>query len=190
MRWLLRKPSLPGDEAEGFGYVGIVSFAIWVFIALSAIEIPVMHLLVPWDGIRILVLILGVWGLTWMVGYFAGLRMHPHVVSATGLVVRNGPSTRIEIPWGNVASVRSRTRSYEEDRGMQFLHEESGSVQALVMSNQTSVDVVLREPQAVEGRKGTVESVVEVRFWADEPDRLAGAARARLEPTGSQADVQ
>jgi len=185
-RWVTRRPSLPGTNPEGFAYVGIVSFAIWVFIVLSAIEIPAAHLLLPWEGAKLAVLILGIWGLTWMVGYMAGLRMYPHVVSDEGLRVRAGPLRQFEVPWPLVADVRVDKRNYVEDRGLQFFDEDAGRVMALVMSNQTSVTVTLTRPVTIRGRRGRDEEVAEIRFWADDPQALARAARARLAAAHAQ----
>ena len=184
-RWVTRRPSLPGTHPQGFGYVGIVSFVLWVFIALSAIEIPAAHLLLPWEGAKLVVLILGIWALTWMVGYMAGLRMYPHVLSDEALRVRSGPLREVVVPWSAVTSVRADKRNYAEDRGLQFLVGDRGQVMALVMSNQTSVTVALAAPTSVRGRRGRAEEVTEIRFWADDPQALVAAAGARIRGAGT-----
>jgi hypothetical protein len=178
-RWLTRRPSLPGTNPRPFAYVGVISFAIWVFIVLSAIEIPAAHLLLPWEGVKPVVLILGVWGLTWMVGYLAGLTTYPHVVSDEGLRVRSGPLREFQLPWPVVEDVLVDRRNYAEDRGLQILPGDAGPVMALVMSNRTNVTVRLGERVVIRGRRGRPEEVVVVRFWADDPEGLVEEARSR-----------
>lgn len=180
-RWITRHPSQPGVGAKGFSYVGSVTFAIWVFIVLSAVEIPIAHLLIPWEGVRIAVLVLGLWGLTWMLGYYAGLRMYPHVVHEQGVVARNGPLIRVELPWEFVADIRSRTRNYEADRGRQVIEDEHSAVLAMVQSSQTNIDLVLGEPVVVLGPWGRPCEVSQVRVWADDPRALVLAVRAMQE---------
>ena len=38
------------------------------FIFVSLIELPVVHLLIPWDTVRLVALVVSVWGLLWMLG--------------------------------------------------------------------------------------------------------------------------
>jgi hypothetical protein len=83
--------------------------ALWIF--GSAVEVPLVHVLVPWDGARIPLLILGAWGLTWMVGFLAGLRSYPHLLDADALRVRNGPMHDIAVPLAEIAQVTTSEKS-------------------------------------------------------------------------------
>ena len=58
-RWTPRRPLGP-EDSETFGYAGPVTPVIWAFIGLSAIEIPVAHLLLPWQTARVIVLVVGI----------------------------------------------------------------------------------------------------------------------------------
>lgn len=196
-RWIMRRPALGAESAAPHPYVGTVTFSIWVFIVLSAIEVPIAHLLIPWEGIRFAVLILGIWGLTWMLGYYAGLRMYPHSIDDREMVIRNGPLVAVRLPWSDIETVRGNVRNYEEGRGRQVVAAHDGSrlegpglgvrvpadgarALALVLSNQTNVDVTLREPRVLAGPYGDPVEVVEVRMSADDPRAFVGDARARL----------
>ena len=58
--------------ASGFAYHSPVLTILMIFIVLSAIEIPIIDLIVhPWPWVRIPLLILGIWGVTWMIGLAA-----------------------------------------------------------------------------------------------------------------------
>jgi hypothetical protein len=58
-RWTTRP--LGPEGAETFSYAGPVAPVICAFIGLSAIEIPVAHLLLPSQTARVIVLVVGIW---------------------------------------------------------------------------------------------------------------------------------
>jgi hypothetical protein len=175
-RWIARRPPTR-DGAEPYAYAGVVTPVIWVFIGVSAIEVPAVHLLLPWDGVRRIALVAGVYGLVWMVGVLAALRVHPHVVDGEGLRVRHGFSLDVHVPWEQIVAVRRRMRSQEGMRSVQ-LHEE-GAVRALSVGvgSQTSVDVVLREPAVLPVPVTGGKPVGELRLYADDAKRLVARLR-------------
>jgi Bacterial PH domain len=176
-RWITRRPVelAPGDVA--FGHAGPVKPIFAVFIVLSALEIPILDLiitrLVPWPVVRYVALAAGVYGLVWMIGLLGALLTNPHLVGDAGLRVRNGTSVDVTIPWDAVASVRHRYRSLPSSRAIQV----EGAVLNLGTGGQTSVDITLREPLTLAIRKGPTEPVNEVRFYADDPKALVARAR-------------
>ncbi|WP_406038272.1 hypothetical protein OG799_25285 [Micromonospora sp. NBC_00898] len=115
-----------------------------------------------------------------MIGLFASLRVHPHVVGATGLRVRNGVSVDFVLPWPAVARVDARYRSLPSSRAVQLEAADDGIVLHISAGSQTSVDVVLREPLAVSLPKGPSGAVTEVRLYADDPHALVARARRQL----------
>jgi PH (Pleckstrin Homology) domain-containing protein len=193
-QWVRRRPATTEPGAETFSYAGMVSTILWAIIAASAVEIPIVHLILPWRAAEIVALVLGVYGLLWMFGLMASLKVRPHVVGPAGLRVRNGVSLDLTIPWEQVAAVRKRHRTLEYGKTLRVEEEKHGKVQYIAMSNHTAVDVVFREPTVVHLPKGPSEPVVELRFYADDPDALAAKAREHLttdapagaQPTGAQ----
>jgi len=181
-RWLRRKPLPLAGGDEPFGYLGVVKPILGVFIGLSIVEIPIFDLIVrkvvPWGPARWIVLVLSVWGLLWMVGFVAGLKIHPHVVGDAGIRVRLGAGLDFTVPWADVDSVHKRYRSLPSSRSVQV--EQDGDRRALhiVLAAQTSVDVRLRRPLTFHLPKGETEPVDEVRLYADDPDALVRRARA------------
>ncbi|RKN47703.1 hypothetical protein [Micromonospora endolithica] len=180
-RWALRRPLrlAPGDEP--FGYLGPVKPILGVLIGLSVVEIPVLDLIVanvvPWTPARWIALGLGVWGVLWMVGLYAGMRIHPHVVGDRGLRVRAGSDIDVWIPWTDVQALRKRHRSLPSSRSVQVEQEGDRRVLCLGVGSQTSVDVVLRRPTTFDLPKGRSEPVDELRLHADDPDGLLRSAR-------------
>ncbi len=179
-RWVFRRPPALDGDARTFGYTGAVALLFWVFIGVSAVEIPVAHVILPWEIAQRISLVIGFYGLLWMVGLLASLYVHPHVVDDAGLRLRYGTSVDISVPWEAVATVRSRRRTAPSGRGLQLEDTDSGTIAHLGMSSQTSVDVVLSRPTKVPLPKGASEPVTELRFYADDPDALVACAREHL----------
>jgi hypothetical protein len=183
--WLRRKPLTLGAGDEAFSYLGVVKPILGVFIGLSAVEVPIFDLIVrrvvPWEPARWIVLALGVWGLLWMIGLFASMKVHPHVVGAAGLRVRSAASLDVTVPWREVESVAKAYRSLPSGKSVQVEREGGHTVLNIVMAGQTSVDLQLRGPVVFDLPKGPSEPVDVVRIYADDPDGLVRAARRALD---------
>jgi hypothetical protein len=179
-RWIFRRSPALETGAEAFGYTGVVTPIFGVFIGLSAIEIPILHLILPWQTAQRISLALGFYGLFWMVGLLASLRVHPHIVDDSSLRIRNGTSIDLRIPWDAVAAIRARYRSLPSGRSVQLEETESGHILHIAMAHQTSVDLTFREPTAIPLPKGNREPVTGVRFYVDDPKALVARARKHL----------
>lgn len=177
-RWILRRRPGLGPGAETFGYTGALMPILWTFIVVSAIEIPVVDLILPWETARRIVLFLGAYGLIWMLGITAGLRVHPHVVSDAGLRIRHGFAVDIALPWDAIAAVDKRRRSLPSSRTVQCERTDSGAVLHVVVLSQTNVDITLRRPVTVPHPKTGGAPVTELRCYVDDPAAFAARARA------------
>jgi Bacterial PH domain len=177
--WLLRLPTVP-PGARGHRYAGAITPLMIVFIAVSAIELPILHLLLPWETVRLIGDVLSAWALLWMVGLLAALRVHPHIVSDEGIRVRYHFSVNVLVPWAAIASVRSRGRMLERSRTVQCEQSSSGLVASVAVGKQTTVDLVLREPTVLNLARAGGEPVVELRFYADDASALVADVRERV----------
>jgi hypothetical protein len=183
-RWLRRTPvtTAPGDET--FGYLGVVKPILGVLIGLSAVEVPVFDLIVrhvvPWQPARWIVLTLGVWGLLWMIGLFASMKIHPHVVGAAGVRVRAGTSLDLTVAWADIDTVGKAYRSLPSSKSVQIEPDGDRTVLNLATASQTSVDIRLRRPVSFELPKGPSEPADELRIYADDPDGFVRACRQAL----------
>jgi hypothetical protein len=180
--WLRRRPLPLAAGDEPFAYLGVVKPILGVFIGLSIVEVPIFDLIVrkvvPWDPARWIMLVLSVWGLLWMVGFFASLKIHPHVVGDEGIRVRLGAGLDFIVGWDDVDTVRKRHRSMPSGKSVQIEQDGDRRVLHIVMASQTSVDVRLRRPVTFRLPKGETEPVDEVRVYADDPDAFVRKARA------------
>jgi len=177
-RWVTRRPVVGGGAA--FPYAGVVTPVIWAFIVVSAIEVPVFHLLLPWEAVRRAADVLGVYGLLWMLGMLASLKVHPHVVEDAGLRVRNGIAVDALVPWEDVAAVRYRMRSLEGMRNIQVAEDGPARALSVGVGSQTNVDLELRVPRVLPVRRTAGEPVAVVRIYADDPKGLVARIRTEL----------
>jgi hypothetical protein len=175
VRWLARRPAVPRD-VEAFGYSQVVAPVMWLWIFASAAEMVVVHLLIPWPIVRIIVLVISAWGLIWMIGFLASIKVHPHLVGPASLRVRHGSSVDIAVPWESIASIVVRRRDLPSSiRTLRFDETNSTHLQVAV-SDQVNVHVVLTDTLTVPTRKGD-RKITELSFWADDPKDLVARAR-------------
>jgi hypothetical protein len=180
-RWVTRRPAVPAGDVEAFGYAKLVTPVMWVWIFASAIEVPVAHLVIPWDPVRITALVIGVWGLLWMVGLLASLNVYPHLLGDTTLRVRHGASTDIAVPWDAIASVTVQRRDLPSSiRTLQPRETDRGIDLQVGVSGEVNVHAVLRRPITVPTPKGDLE-ISELSFMADDPRALAARVRQNLD---------
>jgi hypothetical protein len=172
--WVTRLVPGMGPRVEAFSYSRQIAPIMGAFIFVSLIELPVVHLLIPWDAVRIAALIVSVWGLLWMVGMLASMKVFPHLLDGDGLRIRYGTSTDIHIPREAIASVKARRRSVDTRHHVHV----DGTVVSVPVMKQTRVDVVLHGPTAIELPDGRAE-VTEVRFYADDAGGLVRSMLSR-----------
>ena len=180
LRWLLRWPSIPaGFEPVGYAQLATPVLALWIF--GSALELPLVHVLVPWPAVQIPLLIIGAWGLLWMLGVLAGLRSYPHLFGFDTVHVRNGALHDIVIPWEAIAQVTTGDRSLSSSMWvLQPQETEHGTHLNVAVSGQVNVHLAFREQLTVRTRKGDMV-VSGVSLWVDEPRLVAARIRREVE---------
>jgi hypothetical protein len=176
-RWLFRRPRVPAG-ASGFSYHSPILTILVIFIVLSAIEIPVVDLIVHrWDWVRIPLLIAGIWGVTWMIGLLLSFLTRPHAVGPEGIRARDGAHVDVDLPWEAVASVEKSKNVQEKAPKIQ--DEEHGRTLALRIGNETNVLIALEHPVRTKLRDDLVE-VDAVRLWVDDLDGFMSAVRTHI----------
>lgn len=178
-RWIARRPDVPRG-ATPIGYSRLVVPMLWLWIFGSSVEVVVVevvlrHLEQPWAAaVRLPLLILGVWGVVWMLGMLASYRVRPHLLTDTELRARSGARTWLVLPLESVAT--TRVVEHELPGVIRSLHVEEHL--ALVgVGSRTNLEMVLRTPTVVTTSKGQA-TVTRVGIWADEPRQTA----ARITP--------
>ena len=182
-RFLARRPAIPRG-AVGFGYHKPVFTLLIVFIVLSAVEIPIIDLIAQrWPVVRITLLVLGIWGVTWMFGLLCAFLMRPHTVGADGIRVRGGLELDLALSWDDIASVAHAVR-VDEPKAPKFEETPAGRMLLLRVGNETNIEIELEEPTVLRlpggGAKGGAQTVRLVRLWADDPRAFLAEVKKHL----------
>lgn len=129
-------------ESTPFGYTrGTMTFPA-VILVLSAVELVIVHLIVPWLWLQIVLLILTIWGVLFMAGFFADRIVHPHYVTGDALHLRWGRRTVLVAPLANVSAADShRSHAYTQPHA-------EGELLVLTQFQSTNVRVQLGSPVA------------------------------------------
>lgn len=184
-RAIARRPAVERG-GTGIGHHRPTLTVLIVFIVLSAVEIPILDLIthrVPW--LRIACLILGIWGVTWMVGLLCAMLMRPHAVGPSGIRVRNGLEVDVPISWDDIAEIRVSRRT-DQPKSPRISADDAGAGEyAERVQYETNIVVELEAPITVrlpgDATKSGTSEVVRVRLWADDPQRFIASARPFLE---------
>lgn len=172
-RMLTRRSDVP-DDAVALPHVGAVSVLLWAFTAVSAVELVALHVVLPWEGVRLAADVLGIWGVVWCLGLTACHYVYPHLATAEGLELRlQRHRPAVVVPWTSVASVRVRERSLESGAALVV---DPARVLSVGVAKRTSLDLALSRPLAVEV-KGVTHEVDEVRVYVDDPREAAALLR-------------
>lgn len=176
-RFVFRRPRVPAG-ATAFAYHAPVRTILVIFIVLSAIEIPVVDLIVHrWPWIRIPLLVAGIWGVTWMVGLLLGYLTRPHAVGPDGIRARMGTEVDVDLPWEVVRSAE-RSRDVAE-KAPKLRDEPHGRTLGLRMQDETNVLVILERP-VITRLSGIAAEIDAVRIWVDDPDGFMTAVRTYI----------
>lgn len=178
-RWVARRPHVP-EGATAWGYSRLVTPVIWLWIFASAAELPLAHVLVPWHGVRLTLLVIGAWGLIWMIGMLASLKVYPHLADADGLRLRYGKFADLRIPWNAVSSVRMVDVGESEWslRALRPKETPTGVDLHVPVNDRANVHIRLTEPTPVRTAKGPL-TITALTFWVDEPREFVAEAKAR-----------
>ncbi|KQM83801.1 PH domain-containing protein [Agromyces sp. Leaf222] len=182
-RFVARRPAI-ARGAAGFSYHKPVFAVLMIFIVLSAVEIPIIDLVVHrWPAVRIVMLVLGIWGVTWMFGLLCGYLMRPMTVGPDGIRVREGLELDVELTWDDIASV-SRRKQVDEPKSPRIETTDASRTLALRMHDETNITIELERPTVVRlpGRapKGGDQEITALRLWVDDPKGFLDEVRRHL----------
>lgn len=178
-RAITLRPRVP-EGASAHSYDKPFRTVLIVFLALSAIEVPIVDLIThPWPAVRFPLLGLGIWGVLTMTGMLLSYYTRPHAVGPKGIRIRNGAEIDIDLPWEAIASVARRRRSLPDAPSLSLTG--SGDSQALnhVAQDGTDIDINLEAPTVICLPQGNV-TVSAVRISVDDTDAFLDAVRTHI----------
>ena len=104
-RWILRRPDIPGDR-RALGYARGTQAVPLLLAGVCAVEVVVVHLIVPWPPVRLALDVLGVYGVLAVLGMSAAQAVRPHLLDSRSLGLRFGLHDCGELTRAAVADVR------------------------------------------------------------------------------------
>lgn len=177
-RWVAHRPDVP-PRTTPIGYSRLVAPMLWLWIFGSSVEVVVVevvlrHLDQPWAAAaRVPLLVVGIWGVVWMLGMLASYRVRPHLLTDTELRARSGAGTWMVLPLDAVESTRAV--EHEVPGVIRSLHVE-GELALVGVGSRTNLEMMLSGPTTVSTSKGDA-TVTRVGIWVDEPRQVAAQLR-------------
>jgi hypothetical protein len=141
------------------------------FAIATAIEIAVLHLLVPWLWLQVTLAVVSIWSLVALFGHLAIHRTNPHYLTHSSLVLRQSGTVVTSIERTNILSIVPRRRFSETAPtiidGRLYLPNTEGTTVDLVLESPISATV----PALFPSRRKT-EQIHQISLYVDEPTRL------------------
>lgn len=182
-RAIMRRPAVPSG-AKGFRYDSPTLLILVVFIFVSTIEVFAIDLIVHrWQPVRVAFLVLGVWGVIWMVGLLCAHIMRPHTVGPSGLRIRDGLDLDVEIRWDDIHAVAIRKHAYES-KPPRLMGGEGSRTLVVAVSNESNLEITLDKATMVRlpggPPNGGEQHVTAVQLWADDPRAYLAEVKKHL----------
>ncbi len=180
-RFLFRRPRVPA-AAAAFSYHQLVLPILIAFTAVSMVELVVVDVIVRrWPTVRIPLVVLGIWGVTFMLGMLFGMLVRPHAVGPDGIRVRSGAEVDIPLSWDDIYSVTLRKCTIQEKEPKVTVDEQGEATLHLRMMNETNLEIRLEKPTPLRLPHGT-ETVSRLAIYADDPKGFLAEVRPYLQP--------
>ncbi len=180
-RWIVRRPAVP-PGATPISYAQLVGPMLWLWIFGSATEVVVVEVVLReieagWtEALRLPLLVIGVWGVLWMLGMLAAYRVRPHLLSGDTLLIRNSARTWVQVPLDAVAT--TAVTEHELPSTIRAVHHADGAL-LVGVSGRTNLELALIHPTLLPTSKGEV-TVGRVGLWVDEPRVVAKELSTRI----------
>lgn len=185
VRWTFRR-TRSGEGAFSYHKRSPMGMMLVMVLLVTPVELVFWELLTPWAWLRLLLLVLGIYALFWVFGFYASLVALPHRLEKGGLRLRYGAFAEGSIPYTDIAEIKTaRRRAPKSGDGLQAASEED----ALYMAINGKTDLTLRlgTPRTVRGFFRTPVPATKLHLAVDDPGRMAAELRRRLdEPAPSK----
>ncbi len=123
-------------------------------LGLSVVEIIVVHLAVSQSFWRYLFLIISIYAVVLLSGFYVSVRNRPHFITHQGVVIRYGKRLICEIPWSHLRSAKPISAG----QGGDITLDENGHLRVPVLS-EVNVKLEVEPPVLVEDlHKGCIRA--------------------------------
>ena len=178
LQWASRRMR-PGGDDFSYHKRSLASGLVAVVALTTPVELLIWEILVPWAWLRIVLLILGIYALVWVFGFYASLAFLPHRLEEGGLRLHYGAFAQGFIPYSEIEKTERNTlKAPKPGDGLQTHPEENALY--LATGGKTDLTLQLRTPQIIDGLLRTSHPVTTIHLSADEPERMASKLRQRV----------
>lgn len=178
LTWLRRRGRRTAGE---FSYHrrSIVGLMLVIVVVSTPAELLLVELFVPWAWLRWLLLVAALYGLLWLVGFYASLVTLPHRLAQTGIRLYYGVLVEGQVPYAAIEQVELRRRNVPGGRdGLQLAPSDEAAY--LAVGGRTDVTLTLSTPIILRGLLRSTPPVRTVHLAADQPAALAAALEERI----------
>lgn len=160
--WIFRHPPIPAGVETHPGYKNLRT-VVFLIVGLVIVEIIVVHLAVTNQFWRLLLLVLSVYALLLLLGFYSSVKVNPHLLTPQGLELRHGRRFVCKIPWENL----SYTKTAGPGQGGDVIISEDGEVRLPVLS-EVNVRIEIDPPVLAEDLHKGRAKVSSVEIYCDD----------------------
>lgn len=187
-RWGLGRTK-PSESEFGYYKRSVLRMIVPLVVLTAPIELFVVHLLaylfVPWAWVKWALLIVSIYAIFWLLGFYASIVTLPHRLEEGGIRIRYGAFTEGFIPYVEIMDVeRTNKRAPKSHDGLQSVPEEDTLY--LAIGGRTNVTLRLRAQHSIDGFLKESPPFSVVHLAADEPERLVRELRLRAEASTAE----
>jgi len=181
--WLLRRRRRLPPRAFAYASASQIGMVTGVVLCLVVLEGSLSAVVLPWPGLKVVLVLVSIYAAAWIVGIYASLHAYPHLLTDQGLLVRYGVLGDAWIAWRDVADISIDKSTSPGGQDGLFVEDDTA---IFAVGGKTSVAIRRRTPGTVSGFLRQSAGIKTIRITADEPDafvRAVLAARADHPPT-------
>ncbi|EOM77009.1 hypothetical protein DW322_06430 [Rhodococcus rhodnii] len=181
--WALRRSFRPAAGAVALpGAAGSMAVPA-AFAAATAVEVAVLHLVVPWLWLSVLLAGVSLWSVALLLGHVALDAVHPHTIDDAALTLRRHGEVVAEIAVCSLAGV-VRRRSLSAETGI------DGGTLTLAGTDGTNVEITLTEPVSARippafSAPGARMPIDRVLLWLDDAPGAVETIRRAVTRAGA-----
>ncbi len=180
IRWAFRQTKLGEGEFSYHRHSTMDMFVLLV-VLVSPVEVLVIEVLLqaflPLLWLRILVLVLEVYAVFWILGFYASRIVLPHRFEEKGVRLYHGIFAEGFVPYTEILGVeRARQKAPEWGDGLQ----KAGDKAYLAIGGNTDVEIKLHSPRALHSFLRLMDPVDTVHLAVDDPGGFASELKHRL----------
>jgi hypothetical protein len=162
---LYRKP----PDTYTYHKHSILGIAILIVLFCCPFEIAIFELIIPWAWLRWTLLILSIYSLIWVLGFYSSLVIHPHRIDENGVKLHFGAFADGFIPIADISEIKSEKRNTpKKSRGL--LIDSVQSTAYICMEFESNITIELSVPIFLNGFTSRTTEVRIICISVDDPD--------------------